>query len=113
MVKLTAPPANLSKTVHVTQGSLRGLTFVELTDLWRKALVLPEKTQGVVVTDIDPDTPGVQAGLAQGDVIEEVNRKKVISLSELSLLAEKAQGDALLLVNRKGKETFIALSAKP
>lgn len=113
VVKPAAPPANLSKAVHVTQGSLRGLTFVELTDLWRKTLTLPEKTQGVVVSDIDPDTPGVQAGLAQGDVIEEVNRKKVISLSELTALAEKAEGDALLTVNRKGKETYITLSAKP
>ena len=113
VVKLGTTPADLSKSVHVTQGPLRGLTFLELTDLWRKTMVLPDKTQGVVVSNIEPDTPAAQAGLVKGDVIEEVNRNKVSALSDVPALADQAQGNALLLVNRQGKEIFVVLAAKP
>jgi hypothetical protein len=113
VVKLGAPPADLSKSVRVTQGTLRGITFLELTDLWRKTMALPAKTQGVVVRDIEPDTPAAHAGLVGGDVIEEVNRNKVISLGDVPALAEKTEGDTLLLVNRQGKEMFIVLSSQP
>ncbi len=85
----------------------------QLTDLWRKALNLPANTQGVVVSDIDPDTPAAQAGLVKGDVIEEANRNKLNALGEVPTLADSAQGNALLLVSRQGKEISVVLSANP
>jgi serine protease Do len=112
-VKLGAPRATLDKSVHITQGPLRGLTLVPLTDPWRKASSLPAKTQGVVVDDIDPHTPAAQVGLARGDVIEDVNREKVKSLSDFPALAEKARADDVLLVYRQGNVVLIKLSAKP
>jgi S1-C subfamily serine protease len=113
VVKLGVTPADMSKSVRVAQGTLRGLTFLELTDLWRKAMALPANMQGVVVRDVEPDTPAAKAGLVRSDVIEEVNRIKVSSLDDVPALAEKTQGDTLLLVNRQGKEMLITLSSQP
>ena len=113
VVKLAAPPPGFSHSVQITQGALRGLTLMDLTDFWRKALPLPPNTQGVVVNGIEPDTPAAQAGLVKGDVIKEVNRNKVSSLDDLQSLADKAQGSAVLLVNRQGKDLFIVLTVKP
>ncbi len=113
VVKLVPVPADLSKSVHVDQGALRGLTFVELTDLWRKTLALPEKTRGVIVNEVEPDTLAAQAGLVAGDVIVEVNRSKVSSLADIPALAARAGGPTVLLVNHQGKEMFVKFATKP
>ena len=112
-VKLAAPPLDFNRSIQIIQGPLRGLTFVELTDIWRNALAIPPKIGGVVVSDIAPGTPAAQAGLAKGDVLEEVNRKKVKSLGEISTAAGETSKDVLLLVYRGGQAMYIVLSANP
>jgi serine protease Do len=113
-VRLATPPTEARVTsFRVNQGSLAGLTLIELTDFWRKLLALPAKTQGVIVANIDPNSPAANAGIAKGDIIEEVNREKVSSLDDFRALAERAGGSVLLLLNRRGKARFFKLAAKP
>jgi len=112
-VRLTAPPADLAQSVRVTKGTLRGLTLIELTSLWRKALDLPTETQGVVVNGIEPDSPAANAGLTKGLVILQVNGVPVSSLDAFPALAEKAVGDTILLVHAEGKDASIKVSDVP
>jgi len=72
-----------------------------------------KKTQGVLITDVDPNSPAAEAGLQPGDVILEVNHQAVKSGADIRA-GVKASGSrpTLLLMNREGVNHFIAIQAK-
>jgi Do/DeqQ family serine protease len=72
-----------------------------------------KKTQGVVITDVDPNSPAAEVGLQPGDVILEVNHQPVKSGADIRADV-KASGSrpTLLLMNREGVNHFIAIQAK-
>jgi serine protease Do len=57
----------------------------ELTPERARQLDLPPNVQGVLVTDVDPDS-GL-AELQKGDVIEEINQQPVTSVSDYNKIA--------------------------
>ncbi len=64
----------------------------------------PDNPQGIIVTEIVPDSPAEQAGLQVGDVIKSADGKPVQAIHDVSLLVGKARvGDKLTLaVDRDG-----------
>ena len=54
------------------------------------------------------------AGLQQGDVIQEVNRSVINNLSDYQNIASQIEKPALvvLLVNRRGNNLFVAVNPK-
>jgi len=74
-----------------------------------------KKGEGVVVADVQPDSPAADAGVQQGDVILQVNQTAVSSAEEVKEQAAKVTGDKpLLLLLRRGEgdSRFAALKAK-
>jgi serine protease Do len=68
---------------------------------------------GLVVEDVAPASAASEAGLRSGDVIVEVNHKPVSSLSQFQdAVTADSNRPALLLVNRRGSDLFVALSAR-
>jgi S1-C subfamily serine protease len=63
----------------------------------------------VVVTGVLPGTPAARAGLRQGDVLLEVNRRPVASTREFEDAYNKAQGNVLLLLHRRGATVFVVV----
>jgi serine protease Do len=62
-----------------------------------------ESTKGIVIRNVQPDSPGADAGLQPGDVVLEVNHAKIESVDDFLAQARKAKQDkkgALLLVQR-------------
>ena len=63
-----------------------------------------ESTQGVVVTQVDPNSVAASAGIQPGMVIKEVNRKAVTNAREFDEAAKAAQdSDSLLLLVQTGR----------
>jgi len=91
-----------------SEGALQGVTVENLDAQTARQLGLPGATSGVVVTSISPSSPLVDAGLREGDVIQEVNHQPVKTVSQLEEAVRKAGKSPLLLVNRKGSTMFIA-----
>ena len=87
-----------------------GLTLQNVTPAIAERLGL-KAAEGVVITSVEPDSPAKDAGLRRGDVILEVNRKKVENVDGLNGLIEKAKDkdSILFLINRAGRTIFIAL----
>jgi serine protease Do len=95
-------------TEGASEGALQGVTVEDLDSQTAKQLGLPAAATGVVVTDISPSSPLINAGLRKGDVIQEVNHQPVKNVSELQDAMQKAGKNPLLLVNRHGNTMFIA-----
>jgi len=71
--------------------------------------------QGVVINSVTSGSPADEAGLQRGDLIEEVNRAEVRTAQEFKRLVSRVQsGDSIvLLVNRRGQNTFYAAIQLP
>jgi len=93
-----------------SESTLRGITAQELTPSIRDQLGLSPQTRGVVINDLEQDSPAAQQGLQPGDVIESINRQPVRSLQDFDRLAAQATGDTLLRVNRQGASAFVVIS---
>jgi serine protease Do len=90
-----------------------GVAVADLTPAIIAQLGLPVNTKGVVVADIEDGSPAAEAGLMPGDVIQEVDRKPVHNVSEFkSQLEKRGKDPLLLLVNREGHTTFVALQPR-
>jgi serine protease Do len=68
--------------------------------------------QGVVVMGVEPGSPAAEAGIQQGDVILEVNRKPVTSINDVKEQVSKTgDGDqVLLLVQRDQAKLYVPVS---
>ncbi len=95
------------------QGKL-GLSVIPLTPEIASQLNVRAGTQGVVVDAVEPAGPAAAAGLARGDVIQEINRQAVSSADALRAAVEK-NGDkpALLLINRRGEQIYVTVRPRP
>jgi serine protease Do len=84
-----------------SEGGKLGLTVAPLTHELAARLHLPEDAQGLVVTSVDPSGPAAEAGIEQGDLIEQANREPLKSVEDLRAAVQNA-GDRpiLLLVTR-------------
>jgi serine protease Do len=115
-VTLGERPANLGLRAGVTtapsEGTLRGITVQNLTANLRNQLGISPNVQGVMITELDPDSPAAQQGLEQGDVIEGIDRHPVRSVADFNHLAAEAKGDTLLRVNRQGQPFFVVISGE-
>jgi serine protease Do len=100
---VTASNAPGGKESGPSSGTLRGMSIQNLTPTVRDQLNLPSGTKGVVISDLDPNSPGAQSGLQTGDVIQSVNREPVNSVAEFNRLAGQAKGRTLLRVYRPGQ----------
>lgn len=89
-----------------------GVAVQDLDRDTAKELGIKGKTQGVVVTKIQPDSGAEKAGLMPGDVIREINRQPVKSVKDFEKASSgiKKGENVLILINRRGASLF--LSAK-
>jgi serine protease Do len=94
-----------------------GMSLAPITGESRRRYRLEEKVQGVVVTDVDADSPAGQKNIKTGDVITEVAQQKVTSPEDFTakLEAERRAGHrvVLLQVSRGGELTFIGVRLDP
>ena len=87
-----------------------GLGVEPLTPDMATRLGLAASEQGVVVSQVDPNGPAADAGIRQGDVIQEVNRQPARNVNEFrEALQRSGSRPALLLVNRRGSTVYLTL----
>jgi serine protease Do len=93
------------------ENMLSGVHVQELTAEIKQGLDIPDKTSGVVITNIEEDSPAAEL-LKKRDVVAEINRQSIKDLSEykdvVSKIADK--DSVLLLVFRSGGYIYVTLS---
>jgi S1-C subfamily serine protease len=111
-VTLGERPAGLSSRSDVggvDAGSLRGISVIALTPSLRDQWGVPPSVAGVLVADVQADSPAAKAGVQLGDVIESINRQPMRDILDFNRLAASAKGDTVLLVQRRGNAAYIAI----
>ena len=91
---------------------MQGVEVQNLTPDILQQLGLPGDTKGVVVANVAPGSAAEAAGLQRGDVIEQVNRHPVDSVSQYEREVRAAGNQTIvLLVNRGGSTAFVVVQA--
>lgn len=85
-----------------------GLSLQPVTPEIAKELGL-KKTEGVVITNVDANSPAAEAGLRRGDVILEANKQPVNNIKEFSGAVRKAEKSVLFLIYRSGSAFYLSL----
>jgi serine protease Do len=94
-------------------GGMTGVQIENLTPQIAQQLGVSAQTQGVVVSQVSPDSAAAEAGLARGDVVVEVNRHAVHNAREFQQAMSQANGGStLLLVNRGKNVLYMAVEGK-
>jgi Do/DeqQ family serine protease len=105
-------PQDNSQSNGQNSGKL-GIAVEPMSAEIAKQLGVPPTTQGIVVTEVDPDGPAAEAGLTQDDIIVEINRQPVKSPDDLQKGLDKAGGKkSLLLINRRGQTAYLAVEPR-
>jgi serine protease Do len=92
-----------------SDSALEGVSVENLTSQIARQLKLPASAAGVVVNEVSPASAAASAGLRQGDVIQEVNRKPVRNVAEFEAAVRNSKEGTLLLVNRDGHTIYVGV----
>ncbi len=107
-------PSKAQTPVPKRPASRLGAVMSPLTPQLRSHYHIGNNVQGVVVTDVDDDSPAADKNIVPGDVIVEVAQEPVKTPGEvaakLEAAAKAARNVVLLLVSRGGELTFVAVN---
>lgn len=87
-----------------------GLTLQPLTAESASRYGLDADDQGLLVTRVDPASNAASAGIRPGDLVQEVNRQPVKSLTEFtSAIQQSGSRPALILLKRRNNVIYVTL----
>ncbi|MDA7965293.1 DegQ family serine endoprotease [Ruegeria sp.] len=90
--------------------SALGVTVTPLTEAARAEMGVDQAVDGVIVTDLQPESPAARAGLQRGDVIVRLGDQDTATPDALQSALDNVQTDpALVLINRGGNQIFVAV----
>lgn len=117
--KLIAKKAGSKVKGAAEKVSVLGMELSVISDALREKYKLGDKTKGVIVTSVDPDSAAADKRIQPGDIIAEAGEKEISKPADLEKrvkeLKEEGRGSILLLVlktARGGDPHFIALRLK-
>ena len=95
-----------------TGNSKFGLTLQTVTADMAQRYGLEADDQGLLVTKIDPNGSAAEAGIRQGDVIQEVNRQPMKNVADFNAAMQRSGAKpALVLLKRRGQVIYLTLKA--
>ena len=62
--------------------ALNGVTVGDIDSAARSRFNIPDRVKGALITEVDPDSASYEAGLRPGDVIQEIDHKRVTNAAE-------------------------------
>ena len=62
--------------------ALNGVAVGDIDSAARSRFNIPDNVRGALITDVDPDSASYEAGLRSGDVIQEIDHKRVTNAEE-------------------------------
>ncbi len=78
-------------------GTLNGVGVADLNSQFRRQYRIPERIEGVLITEVEQESPAWEAGLRPGDVILELNKEAVTKADQAVRLTENPKDKTTLL----------------
>jgi serine protease Do len=78
--------------------ALHGVGVQDLDHQTREEMNIPANVHGAIITQVDPGSPSAEAGLKEGDVIEEINHQPVRNSEDADRLTANKGGSGETLV---------------
>lgn len=119
--KVTAVVAELPKEIasgpaeepsgDIQRNVFSGITVMDLTKEIARQLGISPNERGVVVVRVEQGSEAENAGIKKGDVIEEIDKKKVAGAESFKKITSGIGPDdtTLLLINRGGRRFYLTI----
>jgi serine protease Do len=91
------------------QGGRIGVVLQDLTPQQRQQAEIPSRVQGALVVQVEPGSRAERAGLRQGMVVSEVERRPVADASAAVQQLRLAKGEVLLRVWAEGSNRWLVV----
>ena len=107
------PSERQAGKTEFSKNQFRGISVQDLTAQIKQGLNVPKRINGVVITDVEDDSPAA-GKLLKDDIIIEINRKRIGGIQDYEDVVSASRGDenVLLLIFRKGSTLFVTLPAE-
>jgi len=104
-------PAQLQKVSANVDNTLKGVHVQDISAELRRSLGIPKRITGVVVADVEEESP-TEGVLMKNDVIMEINKRKINNLKDYEAAVSKIKSDenVLIWVYRNGGAFYLPLS---
>ena len=102
--------ANKPGSADNSNDALDGVAVADIDAAAKQQFKLPGNVNGAVITQVEPNSAAYEAGLREGDVIQEINRKPVKSAEDAVKLTENVKDrHTLLRVWSKGGSRYVVV----
>jgi serine protease Do len=104
----------VQKDEAVATASVLGMTIGELDDVAREKYGIDSGVNGVVITEVTPDSAAAERGVQAGEVITEIAQESVANpkdvMDRIAALKEQGRKNALLmLASKSGELRFVTI----
>lgn len=109
---ISAPRAGWTARLEVEERYLIGVTLADVDDTLRAHLKLPEG-QGLVVTEVIPDSPAAQAGVEANDILLSLDGQPLTTVEKINAQVQEIQDRTVTLkLLRAGEEKSVAITPR-
>jgi len=100
-VEIGERPVDAEETGAASGEAWRGLRVASLSAEQAERFGLPaDGVSGMLVVDVEQESPAERAGLRPGDIINEINRARIENLGDYRKAVAQVKGNALVRTNR-------------
>jgi serine protease Do len=106
-VEIGTMPGGETTEEQAKTESAWGITAQNVTPEMARKFEWDEGEKGVIITEVEPDSPAEEGKLKPGDLIKEINRRKIQNLRDYKeTMGKVTKEESLLLLIKRGKNTF-------
>jgi serine protease Do len=107
----TMPAERKSASIEEpASGGKIGVAVEDMSPQVAQEAGVPPSTGGVIIVDVQSDSPAAESGLQVGDIVQEVNRKAIETVSEFKSAISDSPNTILLFINRGGHTLYTVVN---